>query len=452
MASTVAEVGARARKRGTAAVQRPPGGSTRAAPLFFLLPALFLVGSIVIYPTIDTIVQSFQNDARTEIVGLGNYQEVLSRGTTLTAIKNNAIWVAVAPALITGLGLMFAILTERVKFQTAIKIIVFLPMAISFTSVGVIWRASMYDDSVELGLLNAALSVPAEAIAGVGPYPRAQALPAAGVSAPSGGSPATTMDAFETGEVAAIGLVGMTDEELPPGATQAPTDLTAPQGGLAVVVWRDFKPGGGRSGDVERGEVGLPGAPVDILDSSGRVVASGVTGDDGSATFDALEGQGPFKAQVAASAFAPGFTGITWLSENLITPAIIGAFSWMWAGFAVVVIGAGLSALPRDVLEAARVDGANEWQTFRWVTLPLLAPVLGVVFVTLMINVLKIFDIVFVMAPGSVQDDANVIALDLYKTAFTGLNYGRGSAIAVILFLLVVPLMYFNIRRFRRGQ
>lgn len=97
-----------------------------------------------------------------------------------------------------------------------------------------------------------------------------------------------------------------------------------------------------------------------------------------------------------------------------------------------------------------RADGANEWQTFRHVTLPLLAPVLGVVFVTLIINVLKLFDIVFVMAPGSVQDEANVIALDMYKTSFTAFRYGLGSAIAVLLFLLVIPVMIMNIRRFRR--
>lgn len=452
MASTAADAGVRARKRQKVTIERPPGGGKRWAAFAFLLPALFFVGAIVIYPTIDTFVQSLQNDQRTGFVGFSNYQEILSRGTTLTAIKNNAIWVAVAPALITGLGLMFAILTERVKFQTAIKIVVFLPMAISFTSVGVIWRASMYDDSTQLGLANAVINLGAEATGGAGPYPSAQALPDAGVTVPAKNKPATTKQTFEVGQVAPIGLVGMTDAELPPEAAQAPPDLAAPEGGLAVVVWRDFKPGGGEPGVIESGELGLPGAPVEILDEGGGVVASGTTGNDGSVTFDSLEGSGPYKAQVTASAFDPGFTGITWLSEDLVTIAIIGAFSWMWAGFAVVVIGAGLSALPRDVLEAARVDGANEWQTFRHVTLPLLAPVLGVVFVTLLINVLKIFDIVLVLAPGSVQDDANVIALDLYKTAFTGLQYGLGSAIAVLLFLLVIPLMAFNIRRFRRGD
>jgi len=129
------------------------------------------------------------------------------------------------------------------------------------------------------------------------------------------------------------------------------------------------------------------------------------------------------------------------------------SYIWIWAGFAMVVIGAGLSAMPRDVLEAARTDGASEWQVFRRVTVPLLAPVLTVVFVTMLINVLKVFDIVVAIAPGSVQDDANVLALAMWRTAFGGANdYGVGSAIAVFILLLVIPILLFNIRNFRREQ
>jgi alpha-glucoside transport system permease protein len=117
----------------------------------------------------------------------------------------------------------------------------------------------------------------------------------------------------------------------------------------------------------------------------------------------------------------------------------------------MVVIAAGLSAMPRDVLEAARTDGASEWQVFRRVTVPLLAPVLTVVFVTMLINVLKVFDIVISIAPGSVQDDASVLALAMWREAFAGANnFGVGSAIAVFIFVLVIPILMLNIRRFRR--
>ena len=118
------------------------------------------------------------------------------------------------------------------------------------------------------------------------------------------------------------------------------------------------------------------------------------------------------------------------------------AYIWVWAGFSMVVIAAGLAAIPRETLEAARTDGATEWQVFRRVTVPLLAPVLTVVFITMLINVLKVFDIVLSVAPGSTQDDANVIALEMWRYSFGGVNdFGLGSAIAVFLFLLVIPIL-----------
>ena len=117
----------------------------------------------------------------------------------------------------------------------------------------------------------------------------------------------------------------------------------------------------------------------------------------------------------------------------------------------MVVIARRLAAIPRDLLEAARTDGASEWQVFRRVTVPLLAPVLTVVFITMLINVLKVFDIVLVGRAGLVQDDANVIALAMWRTSFGGVNdFGLGSAIAVFLFLLVIPILLLNISRFRR--
>ncbi len=165
-----------------------------------------------------------------------------------------------------------------------------------------------------------------------------------------------------------------------------------------------------------------------------------------------LTGEG-YTIRLAANNFTEPFNGLTWLGPGLITPAVIGAYIWIWAGFAMVLISAGLAALPREALEAARVDGATEWQVFRRVTIPLVRPVLVVVLVTLTINVLKIFDLVYVLAPESSQDEANVIALEMYRVSFGGgLDYGLGSALAVLLFVLVLPAMLFNIRRLRREQ
>jgi alpha-glucoside transport system permease protein len=235
---------------------------------------------------------------------------------------------------------------------------------------------------------------------------------------------------------------------MPGGAKQA-VKPAAKAGQIDGVVWRDFKPGGGKPGVVEKGELGLPGVSVELRSSSGKVVQTAKTGADGAFEFTNVPA-GTYQAGVGASTFAKPFGGYSWLGPRLITPSLLIAYIWIWAGFAMVVIAAGLSAMPRDVLEAARTDGATEWQVFRRVTVPLLAPVLSVVFITMIINVLKVFDIVFALAPESTQQNANVLAFAMWQTAFAGGgNFGVGSAIAVFIFLLVLPVLALNIRRFR---
>lgn len=443
MAATAADVKTGARARSKIKIEPPPGATKKWIAFVFVAPALVFLGALVVYPTLDTIAQSVRDNSG-NFVGFRNYSEIAESARIRTAIKNSFLWVATAPAIITGLGLVFAILTERVRYQTAIKIVVFMPMAISFLATGVIWRV-MYDPDPEKGFVNASAGAVADTVNPPGLYPDAVVPPDSGLKQEGGAVVASAP--LETGSTAQIGLTAIAETDLPEDAVQAAAPQ-APTDGVGVVVWRDFKPGGGTTGELEEGEVGLPGATVEILDGD-QVVETGTTSSNGTVTFDGL-GEGPFTARVAASTFATGFGGVDWLGPSFVTPAIIGAFCWMWAGFAVVVIGAGLAALPRDVLEAARVDGANEWETFRHVTLPLLGPVLGVVFVTMVINVMKIFDIVLVTAPGSSQDEANVIALEMYKTTFAGREYGVGSAVAVLLLVLVVPVMILNIRRFRR--
>jgi alpha-glucoside transport system permease protein len=189
---------------------------------------------------------------------------------------------------------------------------------------------------------------------------------------------------------------------------------------------------------------------VVLRDTSGKSAGSATADESGRFAFEDVK-PGDYKVAIGSATFRKPFGGVSWLGPKLITPALILAYIWVWAGFAMVVIAAGLAAIPRDVLEAARTDGATEWQTFRRVTVPLLAPVLSVVFITMVINVLKVFDIVLSVAPGSVQDDANVIALAMWRTAFSGVNdFGLGSALAVFLLVLVIPVLALNVRRFRR--
>ena len=127
--------------------------------------------------------------------------------------------------------------------------------------------------------------------------------------------------------------------------------------------------------------------------------------------------------------------------------AIVAAGIWMWTGFAMVILSAGLKGISTEVLEAARVDGANEWQTFRHITLPILYPTIAVVTTTLVINALKKFDLVWVMTAGNFGTD--LVATLMYKEMFNFREFGRASALAVILLVVIVPIMLVSIRRFR---
>jgi len=428
----------------------PPSAQPRrfgryASGALFLAPALFVLAVWIVYPAIYTIVRSFfgQQGYIGTWVGIDNYKRLFTTHTLLIAIRNNAIWVAVVPALVTAFGLIFAVLTERVRWSVAFKTVVFLPMAISAFATGVTWRI-MYQQDPSLGAINALGRSIHDAFSPPGVL--SSATPSTANVAPDHGG-LVLKTPLHPGGVALIGLTGIPPTDLPSGAKQAVTP--PPKGGDIVgTVWRDFKPGGGVPGKVEQGELGIPGVTVQ-LQQNGRTVQSTKTNAAGAFDFSGLK-PGTYQAGVGASTFAQAWGGYAWLGPSLIIPSLLIAYIWIWAGFAMVVIAAGLSAMPRDVLEAARTDGASEWQVFRRVTVPLLWPVISVVFVTMIINVLKVFDIVLALAPESVQADANVIALAMWRTAFSGVNdFGTGSAIAVFLFLLVIPVLALNIKRFK---
>ena len=122
---------------------------------------------------------------------------------------------------------------------------------------------------------------------------------------------------------------------------------------------------------------------------------------------------------------------------------------WIQTGFTMVIFSAAIKAVPTELLEAARVDGATESQTFWRVTIPQIATTIGVVVTTLIVLVMKVFDIVKVMTNGNF--DTQVVANEMWQRAFTELNFGLGSALAVVLFLAVLPIMYLNIRRMQRA-
>ena len=414
--------------------------------LAFLAPAAILLGVWIVYPTIYTIVRSFFDRSGDNFIGLDNYGELFSQDTLTTAIRNNVLWLAIVPAFVTAIGLVFAVLLERVRWSVAFKTVVFMPMAISLFAAGVIWRV-MYEKDPEIGAVNAALNVVADTVDPPGALSEAQPSSRDLAGSPQQGL--TLRRPVQPGGVERLGLTGIPPDEVPEGAVQARAPPRE-QGAIGGVVWRDFKPGGGRPGVVEQGELGLPGVTIELLGADGGKEASTKSGDDGSFRFADVQA-GEYRLGIGKETFEEPFSGVSWLGSSLITPSIMLAYIWVWAGFAMVVIGAGLAAIPRDLLEAARTDGASEWQVFRRVTVPLLRPVLVVVFVTMLINVLKVFDIVLSVAPASSQDEANVIALAMWRTSFGGVNdFGLGSAIAVFLFVLVIPILVLNIRNFRR--
>jgi ABC-type sugar transport system permease subunit len=416
---------------------------------YFLLPAFVLLGAWVVYPIIYSIFRSLYDSNGGSFVGLSNYGAIFTDSGMLTTIRNNLIWVVLAPSLVTVLGLIFAVLTERIRWATAFKLIVFMPMAVSLLASGVIFRL-VYEQDPDKGAANAILTSVHDVFASSSSFPNARPRENDQAPAVVQKGAVVTRQPIQAARPALIPLVGMKAQDLPSGAAAAKVASAAP-GELSGTVWLDFAPGGGTPNKIDQNEKGLPGVTVEVV-ADGQVKGTTTTSADGTFHFSGFP-SGAYQVRLPQSNFAQPFSGATWLGPALITPAIIGAFIWVWAGFAMVLIAAGLSAIPRDALEAARIDGATEWQVFRRITIPLLSPVLLVVLVTMIINTLKVFDLVFVIAPGSVQPNANVIALEMWRVSFGGGgNQGLGSALAIFLLVLVLPFMIINIRRFRRDQ
>lgn len=146
-----------------------------------------------------------------------------------------------------------------------------------------------------------------------------------------------------------------------------------------------------------------------------------------------------------------GQNPIPWLTSepwnNLYLMVIM---VWLQTGFAMVILSAAIKAIPDEIIEAARIDGATEFQVFWRITVPSILPTIVVVTTTMVISVLKIFDIVFVMTNGDFGTE--VIAERMIRWFFRLDHSGRGAAIAVVLFVAIIPIMVWNVRRFREQE
>lgn len=165
--------------------------------------------------------------------------------------------------------------------------------------------------------------------------------------------------------------------------------------------------------------------------------------------FDVESGGGPQIGLLNAIIVGLGGQPVTWLSNpaiNNFSLMLVGV--WLWAGFCMTILSASIKGVPAEMLEAARVDGANEFQVFGGIMLPTIMPTIVVVATTMSIIVLKIFDVVFVMTNGNFGTE--VIANRMFNLIVT--NAGQSTAIAVVLIVLTIPIMVFNIRRFRQEE
>jgi len=148
-----------------------------------------------------------------------------------------------------------------------------------------------------------------------------------------------------------------------------------------------------------------------------------------------------------------GFAPVTWLQQeqfNVNDMLLMVILIWMQAGFAMVLLSSAIKAVPVETLEAARIDGANELQIFFRVIVPQIRGTIITVFVTVLIMVLKVFDIVFVMTNGNFK--TSVIALDFYNALFRAFDQGRASAIVVILLIIMIPVLIYQVRHFREEE
>jgi alpha-glucoside transport system permease protein len=152
---------------------------------------------------------------------------------------------------------------------------------------------------------------------------------------------------------------------------------------------------------------------------------------------------GLFNAIITALGGKP----VTWLSTTpLNTFMLIIVGIWIWTGFCMTILASALKSVPDEIIEASRVDGATEWLVFWGIQVPIILPTIAVVVTTMVINVLKLFDLVYVMTGGNY--DTDVIANRMYTEMYKNFNTGRGTAIAVVLVVAIIPFIYLNIKRF----
>jgi alpha-glucoside transport system permease protein len=282
-------------------------------PFLYILPAYFAIAVFLIYPTIQTVINSFKDQSSTDWVGFENYTELLTNKGFQQTIYNTLLWMLIVPVVSVIIGLAVAVLADRLKpgSEKTAKTVIFLPMAVSAIGAAVIW------DFIY-----------------------------------------TTRPAGQ------------------------------PQIGLLNAVW-----------------VGLGGDPVAWLEQS---------------------------------------------QLHLNSLLLMVVLLWGQIGFSMVLLSAAVKGVPVDTMEAARIDGANEKQIFFRVVVPQIKGTIITVYVTVIIGVMKIFDIVYVMTNGNFN--TNVVGNEFWNQFSTFFNNGAASAIVVMLMIAVIPIMIYQVRHFKAEE
>jgi alpha-glucoside transport system permease protein len=319
-------------------------------------------------------------------VGLANYRQMVSEDKFWESMGNNMLWLIVVPAAATAFGLLAAQLTDRIKWGNIAKSLIFMPMAISFVGASVIWKL-IYDTR------------PAE-------------------SAQIGLLNAVWME-FEGGFWSILFL------KIVPILI-----LLAFAAAVAWVAWLFAKPLFGIGGQRAAGG----SIPLRVL-----VLLAGLW----------LVWMSLSSILSLASATPPYGQPQTWLTipfwNNFFLMAVL---VWIQTGFAMVILSAALRGVPEDTIEAAIIDGANPFQIFFQVKVPQIMSTIVVVWTTITIVVLKVFDIVLAMTNG--QWETQVLANYMYDKLFRALDWGVGSAAAMVIMLLVTPILVWNVWNARK--
>jgi len=355
-------------------------------PWLFLLPAMAALGLYLAYPVVSTLWLSVTDRSQGgAFVGLANYNQMFAEPKFWEAMFNNMLWLIVVPAASTAFGLLAAQLTDRIAWGSVAKSIIFMPMAISFVGAAVIFKLIYDARPIEQAQIGILNAVWLQFEGGAGSFMVLKLIPGLIVLC----------------FAALVSYVGW--------ITLRPLLSSETTGGSVMAVARIF---------------GVLAAAFFLVRS--LVLLIGIL------------------------SFSPAY-GVPqqWLTipfwNNFFLMVVL---IWIQTGFAMVILSAALRGIPEETVEAAIVDGANPLQVFFGIKVPQITGTIIVVWTTITLVVLKIFDIVFAMTNG--QWETQVLANYMFDKLFRANDWGVGSASAIVIMILVSPILVWNVYNARK--